>query len=171
MKALIVSDSHGLEEELAQVIERHRGEVDVLIHCGDSELTKNNPILREVKTVKGNCDIGPDFPEEWQETIHGCSVYITHGHLYNVKATYVPLSYRGEELEADLVCFGHSHVADVFEENGIVYINPGSLRLPKNTNKKTYCICEWTSEGTTVSFYEQAGMPIEKLNKFIPIKK
>lgn len=38
MNVLIISDSHGLEEELQTIAKRHEAEVDLMIHCGDSEL-------------------------------------------------------------------------------------------------------------------------------------
>ncbi|OQP19103.1 YfcE family phosphodiesterase, partial [Geobacillus zalihae] len=34
MKAVIVSDSHGLTAELAEIVNRHRHEADLFIHCG-----------------------------------------------------------------------------------------------------------------------------------------
>lgn len=41
MKLLIVSDSHGLQEELLTIRERH-ADVDKMIHCGDSELPQDS---------------------------------------------------------------------------------------------------------------------------------
>ena len=38
MKVLIVSDSHGLTTELEKLMENYQDEVDLFIHCGDSEL-------------------------------------------------------------------------------------------------------------------------------------
>ncbi len=72
MRALIISDSHGWADELKKVIDRHKNEVDVMIHCGDSELEKNHPAIQGMNIVKGNCDYGDDFPEEWTETIECC---------------------------------------------------------------------------------------------------
>ncbi|TWI57050.1 metallophosphoesterase family protein [Halalkalibacter nanhaiisediminis] len=163
MKALIISDSHGLEDELNEVIDRHKNEVDIFIHCGDSELTKDHFALQGVNVVKGNCDYGDDFLEEWVETIDDTTIYVTHGHLYNVKMTHVPLSYRAEEKGAQIACFGHSHVAGAFEENSVIYINPGSIRMPRNRKEKTYCICARTSTETTVTYYEQNGKVVEDL--------
>ncbi|TXK90073.1 metallophosphoesterase family protein, partial [Parageobacillus sp. SY1] len=38
MKVLIVSDSHGLTNELEEIVARHHHEANALIHCGDSVL-------------------------------------------------------------------------------------------------------------------------------------
>ncbi|UTW68917.1 metallophosphoesterase family protein [Anaerobacillus sp. HL2] len=40
MKVLIISDSHGLKEELFELLNRYEKEVDAIVHCGDSELPK-----------------------------------------------------------------------------------------------------------------------------------
>lgn len=163
MKAFIISDSHGWEQELKKVIDRHRKDVDILIHCGDSELHKEHNALRGVNTVKGNCDFGDDFPNDITEEVKGVKIYVTHGHLYNVKMTHVPLSYRAEEKGANIACFGHSHVAGTFVENGVVYINPGSIRLPRNRVEKTYCICDYNDTIAIVTFYDIDGNVIKDM--------
>lgn len=157
LKLLIMSDSHGWADEVVQVVDRHKHEVDELIHCGDSELQVDSKELSGVKTVKGNCDFGADFPEEIKETYGSLTLYVTHGHHYNVKMTYVPLSYRAEEVGANLVCFGHSHVADCFMEQGVLFINPGSMRLPRKPKEQTYVICDITDTEVEVSFYERVS--------------
>ncbi len=84
--------------------------------------------------------------------------------------TYVPLSYRADEIGAHIACFGHSHIAGAFEESGVIYINPGSIRLPRNRKEGTYCICERTSSDTTVTFYEQSGEVVNELTEHFYIK-
>jgi putative phosphoesterase len=163
MKALIISDSHGWGNELKKVIERHRDEVDTLLHCGDSELTADHEALRDLKVVKGNCDFGMDFPDDLTETVQGVTVYVTHGHLYNVKMTHVPLSYRAEEKGAQIACFGHSHVATAFQENGVVYINPGSIRLPRERAEGTYCICEYIENDIKIIYFTYNGEVVPDL--------
>ncbi len=52
MNVLIISDSHGLEEELQTIAKRHEAEVDLMIHCGDSELETGHPALDSYEVVK-----------------------------------------------------------------------------------------------------------------------
>ncbi|MFC0557848.1 metallophosphoesterase family protein [Halalkalibacter alkalisediminis] len=165
MRALIISDSHGWSKELQIVLDRHRNEVDALFHCGDSELTADDPVINGVKVVSGNCDFGTDFPDDVIEQIKGVTIYVTHGHLYNVKMTHVPLSYRAEEKQAQIACFGHSHVATTFQENGVVYINPGSIRLPREHKDGTYCICEYSDSTIEVTFYNYEGKKVTELSR------
>ncbi|SDH35228.1 hypothetical protein SAMN05192534_104123 [Alteribacillus persepolensis] len=167
MQCLIMSDSHGAEKEVAEVIERHVHEVDAMIHCGDSELPATSPVLKDVYVVEGNCDRPGAFAEDRAEDINGIRVYVTHGHLYNVKMTRVPLSYRAEEKAARLACFGHSHIAEAFTENGVVYVNPGSLLLPRNRPEQTYAIAQFDKGGqATVRFFErESGQRIHELEQ------
>ncbi len=169
VQLLILSDSHGLRKELFDIIERHKKDVDFIIHCGDSELEEDILELKGVNIVQGNCDYA-SFPKEISKTVNGLSLYITHGHLYNVKMTYVPLSYRAEEMEANIVCFGHSHVATTFMENGVVYINPGSLRFPRGEGEQTYAICEVNEKSIDIYFYLQSGKSFDKLNATYKLK-
>lgn len=165
MKLLIVSDSHGLVEELQSIIDRHKDEVQKIIHCGDSELGANHETIKNVTIVKGNCDFHNQFPNEELVEINDEKLYITHGHLYNVKMSYVPISYRAEEVGATIACFGHSHVATAFMENNIVYINPGSIRYPRKIKEKTYAICEIFHNEVHVHFYDINGNGIQTLAK------
>ncbi len=51
-KILIISDSHGWTEELEIVKQRHKDEVDYMIHCGDSELSNAHREISGFVTVE-----------------------------------------------------------------------------------------------------------------------
>jgi len=53
MKVLIMSDSHGLTHEISMIADRHKQEVAAMIHCGDSELERNDPHMSEFLAVAG----------------------------------------------------------------------------------------------------------------------
>ena len=44
MKILLVSDSHGYDDELKKVLENVK--CDLKIHCGDSCFDKNSPFIK-----------------------------------------------------------------------------------------------------------------------------
>ena len=46
MRSLIVAIRHSSVKELQQLKEKYEGKVDVMIHCGDSELTPAHEELR-----------------------------------------------------------------------------------------------------------------------------
>lgn len=153
-KVLVVSDSHGLTSELIKIRERHLNEVDLMLHCGDSELQADDQVLEGYVVVRGNCDFEEQFPEESIQMIDGKRILLTHGHHYNVKSTLVSLSYRAEELKADIACFGHSHILGAEMYNGVLFINPGSIRLPRLRKEKTYCVLEIIDDKVTLNVYD-----------------
>src|SRR5690606_26234293 len=171
-KVLIVSDSHGLTSELETIKERHQ--VSEYIHCGDSELTSDAAPLKSFQVVKGNCDWQGDFKDEEIVDIGELRFFITHGHLFDVKTTLLKLQYRALELNADVVCFGHSHIAYAKIIESKLFINPGSIRLPKYFNQPSYVLVEWEDpQEILVTFYHPNGDVISNFpykNKF-KIKK
>lgn len=116
MKILILSDSH------RSFIKLNFKDYDYVIHAGDrGDSILNYPNLYY---VRGNCDIfGPD---EEKIKIDKYTIFITHGHLYNVKYKMDNLIYRGLEQKADIVIYGHTHIQEAFKEKKIWFINPGA---------------------------------------------
>ena len=160
---LIVSDSHGLTKELEQIKERHN--VDAYIHCGDSELSNNHRALKNFTIVKGNCDGDASFEHEEMIVIQGVKFFITHGHLYNVKSHLINLSYRAEEMDAKIICYGHSHIAGVQRIGDQIFINPGSIRYPRGRTEKTYAlmIFDESLQKVSITFYTLYGDIINSL--------
>lgn len=159
-KILIVSDSHGLTTELPEIRKRH-ADVELALHCGDSELQINSPYLLDYTSVRGNCDFQALFPNENMFKVGDLNIYITHGHLFDVKRTLMTLQYAAMEKEADIVCFGHSHIAYAEKIDEQLFINPGSIRLPKKYLTPSYVILEWSDkEDVMVTFYEVNGEEI-----------
>ncbi|MBV7506020.1 metallophosphoesterase [Bacillus sp. sid0103] len=162
-KVLIVSDSHGLTKELSVLRERHLDEVDLMIHCGDSELTPDNPVISGYLTVMGNCDFGGGYPLETISEVGGRKFFITHGHRYSVKTTLMNLKYKAQEVKANIVCFGHSHVLGAEVIDGILFLNPGSIRLPRERFEKTYIILDLLDEKIKMSVYDISGKELSEL--------
>lgn len=157
MKVLIISDSHGQTDVLHHVKERHLSEVDTIIHCGDSELKKDDSALKHMIVVRGNCDVETSFKNDHIEELDDITFFVTHGHLYSVKSTLMKLKYKAEEMDANVVCFGHSHIAGAEMVDGILFINPGSISLPKMRKEKTYAILNIAKGQANVDFYDENG--------------
>lgn len=153
MKILIVSDSHGLTEELEELRNQYP-DIDYWIHCGDSELPVGHPALAGYTIVRGNCDYHADFPYRQTIDANGVRIIVTHGHREHVKSSLLPLKNLAKEQGARVVCYGHSHILHVEEEGGVLYINPGSLRFPKQRKERTYVILETSASGITAQIYE-----------------
>lgn len=142
MRILIVSDSHGLTKELKRLVEKHQGEVDCFIHCGDSELDPDDPAIKNFIIVRGNCDFDERFPEDIVKKIGDQTIFITHGHRYSVKSSLMKLAYKAKEVSANIACFGHSHQLGAEMVHGTLFINPGSIRLPRGRIERTYVILD-----------------------------
>lgn len=153
-KVLIVSDSHGSAELLEGIENLHGNEADLMIHCGDSELAEDDAVMKNFKSVKGNCDFYGDFPDDAVHVVNGEKIFVTHGHLYSVKSTLVNLYYKAKELQANIVCFGHSHNLGAEMLDGILFINPGSIRLPRGRQERTYVILELAQGKAVLRVYD-----------------
>lgn len=152
-KVLIVSDSHGLTEELNELKKRHK-DVEKFIHCGDSELSKNDESIDQFIVVRGNCDYESLFHNDEVIDFQGTKFLVTHGHLYNVKSTLMNLKYKAEEVNANIVCFGHSHLLGIEKIGNILFLNPGSLRLPRGRNERTYVVLNFTEQIVDLHVYD-----------------
>lgn len=165
MRFLVVSDSHGLTEELSIIFNRHEQEIEDAFHCGDSQLALVDEHLLPYRTVRGNCDFGGDLPlERVEETAQG-KILIVHGHHHDVKYDLSHLRNRAFEVGAKVVLFGHSHVAGAVIEDGILYVNPGSIRMPRGRTEKTYALIDLVESRAEVHFFEaDNGKQVEDLH-------
>ncbi|MBC5637548.1 metallophosphoesterase [Ornithinibacillus sp. BX22] len=162
-KVVIMSDSHGLTKEIAMI--RERENAPYIFHCGDSELNERAKELEGVFTVSGNCDLYGEFPNEIIKEINGLTFLVVHGHLHNVKMNLLNLSYRADEVNADIICFGHSHIAGLEKVSGKLFLNPGSIRLPRMRTEKTYCVLEWEERDRIAVMYRTVeGKIVEELS-------
>ncbi|WP_018660910.1 metallophosphoesterase family protein [Heyndrickxia acidiproducens] len=169
MKLLIVSDSHGLTDELFELENRYRDQVDAMIHCGDSELRAGQKEIKDFLTVRGNCDYERKFPLDITEEIGGNTIFVTHGHHYNVKMTLMNLSYKAKEVGAHFVFFGHSHMLGAEIIDNRLFLNPGSLLMPRGRVEKTYAIVEKEGNAIRVSFYTDKHRELQDLRQVFTI--
>ena len=137
IRIIFFSDTHKCIETCIQAVNNIK-DIDMIIHAGDhwsdarelEDIFKNIP----VKYVKGNCDFSLAPLEELIE-IGNKKIFVTHGHMYNVKQEhdrYETIKKRGLELDADVVVLGHTHIP--FNQNfgNITIINPGSVKYTRN---------------------------------------
>lgn len=164
-RILIVSDSHGSAEMLEEIEKLHGEDMDLLIHCGDSELAEDDPAMSSFKSVKGNCDFFGSFPDEEVHEVDGIKIFVTHGHHYSVKSTIVNLFYKAKEVSADIVCFGHSHLLGAEMVEDILFINPGSIRLPRGRKERTYAILQLEQGKATLEIHEYGKGEILELKQ------
>lgn len=174
MKAVIISDTHGLEAIIATIYERHKNEADLFLHCGDSELAVDHPFLEHFHVVKGNVDQPTSgFPDQVAVEKGGLKWLVVHGHLDGVHRTPLNLKYKAEEQLAQVVCFGHTHMLAAEQNEGRIYLNPGSLNSPRDRVERTYAVCEWTENDSEfiIRFYTDEGQELEELRQSFQLNK
>ncbi len=161
MKLMIASDIHGSAHYCRLMLDAFASEQadrlvllgDILYHGPRNDLPLEYApkqviaMLNEQKErllcVRGNCDTEVDqmvlqFPVLsdsmlfWTQT-H--TIFATHGHVFNL-SNLPPLQH------GDVLLHGHTHVPAFEQSNGITYINPGSVSIPKESSLHSYIILE-----------------------------
>lgn len=165
MNYLVVSDNHGDRDVLVDLVDSYRGKVDRMFHCGDSELEPNDVLWNDLIVVKGNCDYDPEFPNTIVEKAGTDTIFMTHGHLANVRSGLTSLALQGEKANATIVLFGHTHEIGCEVRANTLYLNPGSISQPRGPIQlKSYAIIESTEDQFEVQYYGRDHQPIKELH-------
>lgn len=163
MRLMIASDIHGSAYYTQQMIEAYKREKceklvllgDLLYHGPRNDLPKEyepkrviemlNDISSELLCVRGNCEAEVDqmvldFPVMAEYAIfyvNGRMIFATHGHIYN--EFNLPKLKKG-----DILLHGHTHVPVCKEinEGQNIYMNPGSVSIPKENSHYGYMILD-----------------------------
>ena len=161
MKWLIASDIHGSAYWCRRLLEKYAQEKadrlillgDVLYHGPRNDLPDEyapkkviemlNGMSDSILCVRGNCDTEVDqmvlkFPVLADYALLDLGermIYMTHGHVYN-ENNLPPLR------EGDILLHGHTHVSKCVDHGNYVYMNPGSVSIPKENTPHGYMTLE-----------------------------
>ena len=161
MKLMIASDIHGSAafcEKMIEAFRRERAERlvllgDILYHGPRNDLPEGydpkaviamlNPIADKLLCVRGNCDTEVDqmvleFPimADYAVICDGdLLIYAAHGHVCGKENP--PSGARGGVL----LC-GHTHIPACEDTDGLLYLNPGSVSIPKDGSRHSYMTYE-----------------------------
>lgn len=164
MRYLVVSDNHGDREILVDLVERYRQTADFFFHCGDSELGAEDPLWETFQVVQGNCDFGPGFEQKKLVDTGKDNILITHGHLSNVRFGLTQLKLEAEALGANMVFFGHTHQIGCEMEQGILFLNPGSISQPRGPIQiPSYVLIDRLEDQIVIQYFNRAHQPVEEL--------
>ncbi len=159
MKIMIASDIHGSDfycEKMIEAFIREGAEKllilgDILYHGPRNDLPKGyapksvierlNSIKEKILAVRGNCDTEVDqmvlsFPilaDYCILYVGGKMIYATHGHNFNCE-NLPPLQ------NGDILLHGHTHVPKCEDKGEFIYMNPGSVSIPKEKSEHGYMI-------------------------------
>lgn len=179
MKWMIASDLHGSAYYCRKMLEAFEREGadrlfllgDLLYHGPRNDLPREYapkeviPLLNGKKEVllcvRGNCDAEVDqmvleFPVLADYAVLPVGqrlIYATHGHIYHMK-NLPPLA------PGDVLLHGHTHVPAWTEfGQGNLYLNPGSVSIPKEDSPHSYMTLEentmqWKELESSAVFHE-----------------
>ncbi len=126
----VFSDTHGRGGSLMSRCIKRLG-ASAVIHLGDhaDDIAR---IALPKYAVRGNCDFTNAYPSELLLEIGEARVLLAHGHAHGVKSGPERLIERAKGLGASLALYGHTHIADIYNDGGGVAANPGSLTQPRS---------------------------------------
>lgn len=159
MKWMVASDIHGSEyycEKMLNAYDREKADRllllgDILYHGPRNDLPKGyypkgvitllNQRKEKIFCVRGNCDTEVDqmvleFPimADYLILCIGENViYATHGHKFG--ESNPPLLQKG-----DILLCGHTHIPACADHGTFIYMNPGSVSIPKEESWKGYML-------------------------------
>lgn len=157
MKFLIASDIHGSAHYCRELLKAYDSEGadrllllgDILYHGPRNDLPRDydpktviallNRRKEDILCVRGNCDAEVDqmvleFPimaEYCILCVGNRTIYATHGHIFGEQNP--PLLHQG-----DILLCGHTHVPECIDHGGYLYMNPGSVAIPKENSPHGY---------------------------------
>ena len=161
MRLMIASDIHGSAKWCEQLLEAWQREKpdrlvllgDLLYHGPRNDLPEGyvpkeviamlNDIAPHLLCVRGNCEAEVDqmvlsFPVMADYSVllvDGHSIYVTHGHVYN-EDNPPPLQ------PGDILLCGHTHIPCCHRHEDFIYVNPGSVSIPKQNTPHSYIMLE-----------------------------
>ncbi|SHK07994.1 hypothetical protein SAMN02745136_01619 [Anaerocolumna jejuensis DSM 15929] len=161
MKLMIASDIHGSAYYCDKMLEAYKREGadkllllgDILYHGPRNDLPREyepkkviellNAVKEELLCVRGNCDTEVDqmvlnFPILSDYCIlylNDHMIFATHGHHFNPDNK--PCIKKG-----DILLNGHTHIPAWEEREDFIYVNPGSVSIPKENSPHSYIIWE-----------------------------
>lgn len=157
MKILIASDIHGSAYWCSRLADAYEAEHadrllllgDLLYHGPRNDLPRDyapkkviemlSALAPNILCVRGNCEAEVDqmvlpFPvlADYAVLCAGeNTIYATHGHKYG-EDTPPPLT------DGDILLCGHTHVPKCAEHDRFIYMNPGSVSIPKENSPHSY---------------------------------
>lgn len=161
MKLMIASDIHGSAYYCRQMLEAYKRECadrllllgDILYHGPRNDLPREyepkkvismlNDVKQELLCVRGNCDTEVDqmvleFPilaEYCFLELDGRTMFATHGHVFHPHNP--PMLKPG-----DILLNGHTHIPACEDRGTFLYLNPGSISIPKEGSVHGYMTYE-----------------------------
>lgn len=155
MRLLMISDIHGISKNL-EILEKKLKleQFNYIIILGDlfksiySNKNDDESIIsfmsrykNKLIVIKGNCDTPSDVlkvpvrvDDLFYLNVSDRDFYFTHGNIYNY--------YNNDTFSNGILVYGHEHIPYIKKEDDMIYLNAGSISLPRSNYGKTFAIYE-----------------------------
>lgn len=166
MKYLVFSDIHGSFKYLSLAIKAFNDFKcdrivclgDILYHGPRNDLPEDyapkkciemlNEYKDIIEAVNGNCDAEVDqmvlnfeIQSPHFTKVNNTKVYLCHGHHLDMVDSC-----------AKIVFYGHTHVSMIENKDGVIYLNPGSISIPKGDKINSFLIVDDNNVATIYDF-------------------
>ena len=111
-----------------------------------------------------------NIPESTTFVLAGRRIFATHGHRHCVNYGFDQLYAIADNLQADMIFYGHTHRAYFEETHGTLFLNPGSLCYPRGGQLPTLAVVSFpgVTERYTVEYFSVEKSILGKYN-FLPV--
>jgi putative phosphoesterase len=153
----VISDTHG---HLPAGVQKAFEKVDLIIHAGDvgdEKILKELSQMAPIVAVSGNMDSGKwasNLPTSECIEIGPTVVYVVH------IPNRIEVAPGNSEFKA--IITGHTHRPDVYERNGITFLNPGSASYPKFGHPASVALLKLQRDALNVRLIELKDRENEK---------
>ncbi|MEW6064241.1 phosphodiesterase [Desulforamulus profundi] len=151
MRIGVISDTHGSLMHFEKALEVI-GSCDYILHGGDvlyhgprnplpegyspKELAEKINSMNNLVFARGNCDADVDqmvikHPLQSPYVLlqfGKLKILVTHGYTRE-KQAYIQMA---KDFEVDIFIYGHTHVKELYKDEDLIVLNPGSTALPKD---------------------------------------
>lgn len=137
MKIIVVSDSHG-RDDLLYDLQLQYPQADAFLHCGDLENDMES--FPGYLVVQGNNDYYYDIPAQRILPFGQHRILLIHSHQFSYRKREEQMVTCAKKYGCDIVCYGHTHVANFTTVQGVALLNPGSLKYSRDGRNPSYAI-------------------------------
>lgn len=164
MKLGVVSDTHRNREYLNKAAKWliHHQRIALLCHLGDDyddviELADEGIDILQVPGIYNPKYLDKTLPAKIQENIMGVRILLVHCMEKDVT--------KEDRAVADIILHGHTHRPELLLEDGLLKMNPGHLKGPKEKNiEPSFGLLDIGNKDVTASLFNLSFKPIQSIH-------
>lgn len=151
----LISDTHGhLHPRLHKLFSR----VHSILHAGDvgdQHVLDELALIAPVHAVAGNCDyVTEALPMRRVVELPFGNAGIAHGHAFPTASVQRldALCNAFARSKVRLILYGHSHIPQCVQRDGVWIVNPGAACRPRFGTTPSVCVLAWDEQADSFEF-------------------